>query len=136
MDDRILSIAELPYQQEIAIVLIGARFPMLMKRHAIIVGVVRRSDYLDVAERHLNVFVALEIGTKVLDILRLVLYGVLDFVFHYRHITFPRVLHLYGGGDDDGIITEYPVNGINVFLIIETAVVLHDTENRGAVPSR
>ena len=131
---------ELPEQEEIALVAVRARRPLLAQAHAIHVGIDLRTGnagttaffpvIADFAELDVNPLVAQEGFLQVADIFCLALLAVLHSLRH-------EVVVRTGPGrndlarDDERVFAEYLVNEVDILLVVgraETFDILHDDE--------
>ena len=124
--DGVFSVSEFPNEQQVSVVFVCARLPMLVKRHTVVVRVCRMSHNLNITECDFDVFVSVEIGSKALHVLRLVLYLVCDLFFPRSEVAAVVALHWHSTSDDDSVITEHSFYRVEVFLVVEATIVLDE----------
>ena len=100
----IVVVLELPKQEDIAIVLISGRLPVLMERHAVEVGLGRMADHLDGIEGDFDELVSAERILKRLQVLFLGLPIIYDLRLQRRLVVLYRTPLDYPARDDQGIV--------------------------------
>ena len=109
---RVFTITEFPNEQQVTIILIIAGLPMLMECHTIIVRICRMANHFDITECHLNILITFKVCAQIFQISRFVLYLICNLLRPRLSITGTSFLHRYCPRDNDGIVTENPVDGL------------------------